>query len=113
MEMASGLRLILYWTILPLALSSFLRYSGKAKKRRNRGPVQPAALKKNFLESLVAGRFDVPLGIREEIETQKLPVGLPELDQLSGGLLREVRLAAASRKPVRRAEAFWRAEAIG
>ncbi|MDP2998989.1 MAG: hypothetical protein Q8N47_15985 [Bryobacterales bacterium] len=31
----------------------------------------------------------------------------------SGGLLREVRLAAASRKPVRRAEAFWRAEAMG
>jgi IMP dehydrogenase/GMP reductase len=25
-------------------------------------------------------------GIREEVETQKLPVGLPELDQLSGGL---------------------------
>jgi hypothetical protein len=83
------------------------------RKGEYRGPVQPAALKKNFLESLVAGRFDVPLGIREEVETQKLPVGLPELDQLSGGLLRETRLAAASRKPARSVEAFWRAQAIG
>ena len=62
--------------------------------------MQPAALKKNLLESLVAGRLDVPLGIRE-------------LDQLSGNLLREARLAAASCKPPRRAEAFWRAQAIG
>jgi hypothetical protein len=50
--------------------------------------VQPAALKKDFLESLVAGRFDVPLGIREDVDTERLFVGIPEWDRLTGGLAR-------------------------
>jgi hypothetical protein len=57
-------------------------------KSEYRGPVQPAALKKNFLESLVAGRFDVPLGIREDIDTERFFVGIPEWDRLTGGLAR-------------------------
>jgi len=50
--------------------------------------MQPAGSRKIELESLLAGRFDIPLGIRKSVESERLPVGLPELDGLTGGLER-------------------------
>jgi hypothetical protein len=48
----------------------------------------PAASRKIELEALVAGRFDVSLGIRETIDQERLLVDIPELDRLTGGLPR-------------------------
>jgi hypothetical protein len=50
--------------------------------------MQPAVSRKSELEALVAGRFDVPLGFREQIEPERLLVDIPELDRLIGGLAR-------------------------
>lgn len=50
--------------------------------------MQPAVSRKSQLEALVAGRFDVPLGLREHVEPERLLVGIPELDRLMGGLVR-------------------------
>jgi hypothetical protein len=50
--------------------------------------MQPAAVRKTELESLVAGRFDLPLGVREDIESERLLIDVPELDRLTGGLVR-------------------------
>jgi len=39
--------------------------------------MQPAGSRKIELESLLADRFDIPLGIREAVESERLLVGLP------------------------------------
>lgn len=50
--------------------------------------MHPAESKKTHLETLLAGRFDVPLGIREDIEPERILLDLAELDRLLGGLPR-------------------------
>lgn len=50
--------------------------------------MQPAGSKKMHLEALLAGRFDVLPGIREDIESERLSLNLAELDRLLGGLPR-------------------------